>query len=63
MNGKEPMSADELFTEVFNGGKIVGNAIGMLDGMAEERKRILALFEKSDSACSQWAIALIKGEN
>ena len=27
-----------------------------------ERRRIIALFEQADSACSPWAIALITGE-
>jgi hypothetical protein len=33
------------------------------DGISYENKRIIKLFEKSDSACAQWAIAVIKGES
>jgi hypothetical protein len=28
----------------------------------QERERIIKLLEEADSACSDWAIALIKGE-
>lgn len=31
-------------------------------GIREEQERIIKLLEDSDSACSDWAIALIKGE-
>jgi hypothetical protein len=33
------------------------------EGRRAERERIVALLEQADSACSPWAIALIKGEN
>ena len=29
----------------------------------QERERIIALLEQTESACSPWAIALIKGES
>ena len=32
------------------------------EGRQVERERIIALLEQADSACSPWAIALIKGE-
>lgn len=35
---------------------------GKSDGIAEEQGRIIQLLEESDSACADWAIALIKGE-
>lgn len=33
------------------------------EGRQAERERIIALLQEADSACSPWAIALIKGEN
>ena len=33
------------------------------EGRQAERERIVALLEQADSACSPWAIALIKEEN
>jgi hypothetical protein len=33
------------------------------EGRRAERERIVALLEQADSACSPWAIALIKEEN
>ncbi len=33
-----------------------------LYGMSQEQERIIDLFKNSDSACSEWAIAVIKGE-
>jgi hypothetical protein len=65
------MSADELLTEIFNGGKLVGKAIGTLNGIAEERERILLLLgtkcKPNDhdyiNGCNCDVIALIKGEN
>lgn len=33
-----------------------------LYGMSQEQERIIDLFKNSDSACSEWAIGLIKGE-
>lgn len=36
---------------------------GKSDGAAQEQARIIQLLEESDSVCSDWAIALIKGEN
>lgn len=36
---------------------------GKKDGATEERERIIAVLKEADSACSPWAIALIKGEN
>ena len=35
---------------------------GIIDGKATREQEIIKLFEESDSACSDWAIALIKGE-
>jgi hypothetical protein len=35
---------------------------GFNSGMEWEQSRIIKLLENSDSACSAWAIALIKGE-
>jgi hypothetical protein len=32
------------------------------DGVAYERKRILDLFDKADSACSDWAKAVVEGK-
>ncbi len=32
-------------------------------GQMQEQKRIIKLLEESESACAEWAIALIKGEN
>ena len=32
----------------------------VMQGREAERERIIALLEQSDSACSPWAIALIK---
>ena len=29
----------------------------------QERERLVAKFEEADSACSDWAIAIIKGDN
>jgi hypothetical protein len=40
-------------------GFLKGEAFGAYD----ERQRIIKLLEDADSACSGWAIALIKGEN
>lgn len=34
----------------------------LLAGMKLKEAQIIALFENADSACSSWAIALIKGE-
>lgn len=31
-------------------------------GQTTEQKRIIKLLEDADSACSSWAVALIKGE-
>ena len=31
-------------------------------GMTDEQERIIQLLRDADSACSEWAIALIKGE-
>jgi len=61
------MSTDESFAEVFNGGKLVGEAIGHLNGVIAERERIIALIESKDEwhyAFSDVSdiIALIKGE-
>ena len=60
------MSTDELFTEVFNGGKLVGKAIGALDGEKTERERILLLWEAEMSClCEepmQHLARLIKAE-
>jgi hypothetical protein len=36
---------------------------GLADGRAEKEAEIIKKFEDSDSACADWAIALIKGEN
>lgn len=36
--------------------------VAILAGREAERERIVKLIEDSDSACSDWAIALIKGE-
>jgi hypothetical protein len=33
------------------------------EGRQAERERIVALLEQADSACSPWAIALIRGQN
>ena len=33
---------------------------GVEKGIRKERERIIALLEQADSACSPWAIALIK---
>lgn len=48
--------------EVFNLELKAHNA-GAESGRNDERRRIIALLEQADSACSPWAIALIKGEN
>lgn len=39
-----------------------GRTHGIDIGVTTERERIIKLLENSDSACSAWAIALIKGE-
>jgi hypothetical protein len=61
------MSTDESFAEVFNGGKLVGETIGYLDGVIAERERIIALLEAELNKCDceeplQHLSALIKGE-
>lgn len=48
--------------EVFNLELKAHNA-GAEAGRNDERRRIISLLEQADSACSAWAIALIKGEN
>jgi|LauGreDrversion4_2_1035121.scaffolds.fasta_scaffold16529_2 hypothetical protein len=37
--------------------------IAFATGVITEQERIIKLLDESDSACSGWAIALIKGEN
>ena len=37
--------------------------IAFATGVIAEQERIIKLLDESDSACSGWAIALIKGEN
>jgi hypothetical protein len=37
--------------------------VGVENGLAMAEEYIIRLFEEADSACSPWAIALIKGEN
>ena len=39
------MSTEKIFTEVFNGGKLVGKAIGIFDGKKAERGHIIALIQ------------------
>ena len=46
---------------------VVGEAIaaynrGLSDGQEIERQNILDMLEQEDSACADWAIVLIKGE-
>jgi hypothetical protein len=36
--------------------------IAFATGVITEQERIIKLLDESDSACSDWAIALIKGE-
>lgn len=71
------MSTDKLFTEVFNGGKLVGKAIGNLDGKKAEREHIITLIQnkicfdnRDNGECDHSVcygmidlIALIKSEN
>ncbi len=35
---------------------------GFSDGILQERSRIIKALDEADSACSGWAIAIVKGE-
>jgi hypothetical protein len=36
--------------------------LGFQAGVIDERERIIRAFEQADSACQDWAIAIVKGE-
>lgn len=73
----EPISADHL-RDKLGGGEVLkwrkanykelrawdgGEREGFYEGIKYERSRVIELLEQADSACSAWAVALIKGEN
>lgn len=50
------------FARKYDAGFAKGLMFGKAVATRDEQERIIALLEDADSACSSWAVALIKGE-